>query len=175
MSNTRYLSILALVWLLAVMQTQSVVCNSSFPYDYASACFQQCPWNDTQVTYLLNGTTQCNTSIVCAMQPAPMEPLPTIPPRPVLSVLIDSFSMPHCADTDLLRSHLLALRAKLFRRPSEVRTQPDLPRAVSFSHLRRCLAWDLCGELLTKYILYGLHYHASLCQQVLPELLRQLH
>lgn len=102
MWSNRYLSILVLVWLLAVMQTQSVVCNSSFPYDYNSACFQQCPWNDTQVTYLLNGTTQCNTSIVSIMQPAPMELLPMIPPRHVLSVLIVSFSMSHCAYTNLL-------------------------------------------------------------------------
>lgn len=173
MWSNRYLSILMLVWLLAVMQTQSVVCNSSFPYDYNSACFQQCPWNDTQVTYLLNGTTQCNTSIICIMQPAPMEPSPTIPPRHALSVLITSFSMSHRAYTNILRSHLLAMCAKLLSRSPKVRKQSHLCLLVPFSDLRRCFAWNLCGELLTKHILYGIQYHAALCQQMLPQLLCQ--
>jgi hypothetical protein len=47
---------------LLIDQAMAVTCNSTFPYDYSSNCYRQCPWNDTLVTYLSNTSTTCLTS-----------------------------------------------------------------------------------------------------------------
>lgn len=52
-----FITILALITIFKY--ASAVTCNSSFPYSYSGACFQQCPWNNTVVTYLQNSGTAC--------------------------------------------------------------------------------------------------------------------
>jgi hypothetical protein len=56
--------LLAYILITSLLYHVYALCNASFPYSYAAGCYQQCPWNDTVVTYLQDGTTSCSTSIL---------------------------------------------------------------------------------------------------------------
>ena len=57
MSATNKFLILA-----TILITAYSACNATYPYSYSGNCYQECPWNNTLITYLDNSTKTCVTS-----------------------------------------------------------------------------------------------------------------
>ena len=54
---------LFLLIIIITLATLSSPCTAPTPYSYNSICYQECPWNNTLITYKTQGGTACLLSI----------------------------------------------------------------------------------------------------------------
>ena len=106
LSRAAFLLFLAIALLLSVTRSVTAPCAAPYPYLYNGECFEQCPWNNTLVTYLSPTNNSCITSTLLPTQTVPLAPSQTTPLKPALQVPPPPYSLSQWTHPHLLRHHL---------------------------------------------------------------------